>query len=170
MEKLRHRVNTGLLSPAEIATVPMPPALTQPSTQMKRTLNTLVGCGAWLLVTALTPTMASASDHVVKASEKTRAVNHRNEQYDVNKDGKLDEQEVQAMKADRAAKRQAHLLAKYDVNKNGQLDPDEEAKHKADLEQRRLQRAERKKAKAAEQAAAQATDEEDDDEETPTKH
>lgn len=97
---------------------------------------------------------AFAGDAPSKDSDKTSVLTHRNEQYDTNKDGKLDEQERAAMKADRAAKRQARLLAKYDVNKNGQLDPDEQAKCDADREARRLKAAERRKAKAAEKAAA----------------
>lgn len=143
---------------------------------MKKTLMTLAGCGAWLLAAALLPATATAGDAPAKtaekAADKTRAVNHRNEQYDLNKDGKLDEQEIAAMKADRAAKRQARLLAKYDANKNGQLEPVEEAVHKADLEKRRQARAEKKKAKEAEKAAnaaAPAAEEEDDEEEAPAK-
>ena len=96
------------------------------------------------------------------------AVPHRNEQYDLNKDGKLDEQERVAMKAERAAKRHARMLAKYDINKNGQLDPAEQATCDADQEMRRLKAAERRKARAAEKAAEGAAplhaDEEDDDE------
>ncbi len=124
----------------------------------------LAGCGAWLMAAALLPVNAAASDKPATTTEKTRAVNQRNQQYDTNKDGKLDEQEVTAMKADRAAKRQARLLAKYDANKNGQLDPDEEAAHKADREKQRKLRAERKKAKAAEKAAAAAADDDEEDE------
>ncbi len=137
---------------------------------MKRTLTILVGCGAWLLAAALLPVNASAGDKPETTNEKTRAVNQRNQQYDTNKDGKLDEQEVTAMKADRAAKRQARLLAKYDANKNGQLDPDEEAAHKADREKQRQLRAERKKAKAAEKAAAASAAEDDDDDEAGAAH
>jgi hypothetical protein len=138
---------------------------------MKRTLITLAGCCAWLLASALMSTPALAEDKPANSESKGCAVNHRNEQYDVNKDGKLDEQERAAMKADRAAKRQARLLDKYDANKNGQLDPEEEAVHKADLEKRRAARAEKKKAKAAEKAAqaAAAAAEEDDDDEPETK-
>ncbi len=130
----------------------------------------LAGCGLWCLATAFVPTFASAADSAPSKEPKAVTVNHRNEQYDINKDGKIDEQEKAAMKADRAAKRQARLLAKYDANKNGQLDTEEEAKHQADLAKRREQRAARKAAKEAEKAAAAtATDDEDDDEEAPAK-
>lgn len=134
---------------------------------MKRTLIILAGCGAWFVASMLLSATARADEKPANAEPKSSAVNHRNEQYDVNKDGKLDEQERAAMKADRAAKRQARLLAKYDANKNGQLDPEEEAVHKADVEKRRAARAEKKKAKEAEkaaQAAAAAAEEDDDDE------
>jgi hypothetical protein len=163
MEESWQMTNPGLPSWPELASVAVPPALTQLRTQMKRTLITLAGCGAWLMAAALMPAIATAGETATKTAEKTRAVTHRNEQYDVNKDGKLDEQEVVAMKADRAAKRQVRLLAKYDANKNGQLDPEEETKHQADLEKRRQQRAERKKAKEAEKTAGVASDDEEED-------
>ncbi|MFT3831357.1 MAG: hypothetical protein QM691_16805 [Opitutaceae bacterium] len=135
---------------------------------MKRPLMIVAGCGVWMLAATLFPLVATA-DTAATATDKSCAVNHRNAQYDVNKDGKLDENEMTAMKADRAAKRQARLLAKYDANKNGTLDSEEEAVHKADLEKRRQLRAERKKAKEAEKAAAAADvpaapTEDDDDE------
>lgn len=129
---------------------------------MKKTIAILLGCGAGLLAGVLLPSNAAGK---TAADDKVRPVNHRNEQYDVNKDGKLDETEIAAMKADRAAKKQARLLAKYDANKNGVLDPAEEAVHQADLEKRRQQRAERKKAKAAEKAAMDHKDHDDDDDE-----
>ncbi len=50
------------------------------------------------------------------------------QKYDTNGDGKLDDTERAAMKADFAAKRaekKAQMLAKYDTNKNGKLDPAE---------------------------------------------
>ncbi len=140
---------------------------------MKKPHVLLAGCGLWCLAAAFVPTFASAADSAPPKESKAVTVNHRNEQYDINKDGKIDEQERVAMKADRAAKRQARLLAKYDANKNGQLDTEEEAKHQADLAKRREQRAARKAAKEAEKAAAAATatatDDEDDDEEAPAK-
>ena len=52
------------------------------------------------------------------------------EKYDTNKDGKLDDQERAAMRADFKAKREARhekMLAKYDTNKDGKLDPQERA-------------------------------------------
>lgn len=52
------------------------------------------------------------------------------QKYDTNGDGKLDDTERAAMKADFAAKRaekKAQMLAKYDTNKNGKLDPAERA-------------------------------------------
>ncbi len=124
------------------------------------------GCAAWMLAATLFPLSAAAESS--SAAEKPRGVNHRNEQYDTNKDGQLDQAEIAAMKADRTAKAEAKRLAKYDANKNGVLDPDEESVRQSDLAKRREQRAERKKAKAAEKAAA-ATDDsaaaEDDEDE-----
>jgi lysozyme family protein len=108
---------------------------------------------ALCLTAALVPSLAAAKD---------MPVTPRNQQYDVNKDGKLDEQERVAMKADRAAKRQARILAKYDANKNGILDPEEEAKYKADLAAKREQRAQQRKAREAEKAAAAAMHEDAD--------
>lgn len=137
---------------------------------MKKSVLILAGCGVWCAALLFLSTPASASDAAEKTAAKTIAVTPRNEKYDLNKDGKLDEQEVTAMKADRAAKRHARLLAKYDLNKNGQLDPDEQAKCDADRAVRLQKAAERRKAKAAEKAAAgaaasaPAADDEDDDE------
>jgi len=57
------------------------------------------------------------------------------QKYDTNGDGKLDDAERAAMKADFAAKRTEHkqkMLAKYDANKNGKLDPAERAVMKDD--------------------------------------
>lgn len=143
----------------------------QPSTQtqMKKSVLILAGLSAWCAGMLFMPTPASAGDAPEKCAVKTIPVSHRNEQYDLNKDGKLDEQEHAAMKADRAAKRQARLLAKYDANKNGTLDVDEQAKCDADRAVRREKAKERRKAKAAEKAAAAATapaPEEDEEEET----
>ena len=139
---------------------------------MKKTPIILAGCCAWLVASVLLSTPVVAGDVPASAQPKSCAVNHRNEQYDVNKDGKLDEQERAAMKADRAAKRQARLLAKYDANKNGQLDPAEEAKHQEDLAKHRQARAEKKKAKAAEKAATAcpSANEDEEDDDAPAKH
>jgi hypothetical protein len=52
------------------------------------------------------------------------------QKYDTNGDGQIDAQEREAMKADRAAKREARkekMLAKYDTNKDGKLDASERA-------------------------------------------
>ena len=137
---------------------------------MKKPHRLLAGCGLWCLAAAFVPTFALAADPAPTKEPKTVAVNHRNEQYDANKDGKIDEQERAVMKADRAEKKKVRLLAKYDANKNGQLESEEEAKHQADLAKRREQRAARKAAKEAEKAAATVTEDEDDDEaEAPAK-
>jgi hypothetical protein len=138
---------------------------------MKKSVLILAGLGACCAGMLFMPTPASAGDASEKSAVKTIPVTHRNEQYDLNKDGKLDEQERAAMKADRAAKRQARMLAKYDVNKNGKLDADEQAKCDADRAARREKAAEQRKAKAAEKAgsAAPTAAEEDDDEAEPHK-
>ncbi len=50
--------------------------------------------------------------------------------YDKNGDGKLDDQEKAALRADMKAKheaRRAEMLAKYDTNKDGKLDDQERA-------------------------------------------
>lgn len=52
------------------------------------------------------------------------------QKYDTNKDGKLDDSEKAAMKADFEAKheqRKAEMLAKFDTNKDGKLDDSEKA-------------------------------------------
>jgi Ca2+-binding EF-hand superfamily protein len=52
------------------------------------------------------------------------------QKYDTNHDGKLDDQEKAAMRADFEAKRaqkKAELLQKYDLNKDGKLDDNERA-------------------------------------------
>lgn len=134
---------------------------------MKRYLMYIVGCGTWIFAVTLLPQLVFAGS--ADGDDKARAVNHRNEKYDTNHDGKLDEAEIAAMKADRAAKRQANLLAKYDANKNGAIDPDEEAKHQEDLAKRREQRAARKKAKEAGQAAPACAMPEEDEEEMPAE-
>lgn len=139
---------------------------------MKKSALILAGLGVWCAGLLCLATPVFAGDAAEKKPAKTVAVTHRNEQYDLNKDGKLDELERAAMKADRAAKRHARQLAKYDANKDGQLDPSEQAKCDSDREARRLKAAERRKAKAAEKAAiaatptppASSTEDEDDDE------
>jgi hypothetical protein len=141
---------------------------------MNKAVLILAGLGAWCAGMLFMPTPATADEATEKSAVKTFPVTHRNEQYDLNKDGKLDEQEHAAMKADRAAKRQARLLAKYDANKNGTLDADEQAKCDADRAARREKAMERRKAKAAEKAAAAApaapVPEEDEDEENVEPH
>lgn len=50
------------------------------------------------------------------------------QKYDTNGDGKLDDQERAALRADMKAKweaKRAEVLAKYDTNKDGKLDPAE---------------------------------------------
>jgi hypothetical protein len=76
--------------------------------------------------------------------------------YDLNKDGKLNDEETTLMKEDEKARKEARekkILAKYDANKNGTLDPDEKAKweadRKADRERRQAQREARQAAKDA---------------------
>jgi Ca2+-binding EF-hand superfamily protein len=57
------------------------------------------------------------------------------QKYDTNGDGKLDDSERAAMRADFAAKRaerKQKMLEKYDVNGNGKLDPSERAAMKHD--------------------------------------
>jgi Ca2+-binding EF-hand superfamily protein len=52
------------------------------------------------------------------------------QKYDTNKDGKLDDTEKAAMKADFQAKhaqKKAEMLAKFDTNKDGKLDDTEKA-------------------------------------------
>ncbi len=124
---------------------------------MKKSVLILTAFGVWCAGLLALPTSVSAGEPSEKNTTKTIAVTHRTEQYDLNKDGKLDALERAAMKADRAAKRHTRQLAKYDANKNGQLDPAEQAKCDADREVRRLKAAERRKAKAAEKAAIAAT-------------
>lgn len=56
--------------------------------------------------------------------------------YDTNKDGKLDDAERAAMKADRAAQHK-ELVTRYDTNKDGTLDDQERASlHAAKMEER----------------------------------
>jgi hypothetical protein len=52
------------------------------------------------------------------------------QKYDLNKDGKLDDGEKQAMRADfkaKLAERRAEMIAKFDTNKDGKLDDGEKA-------------------------------------------
>ncbi len=59
------------------------------------------------------------------------------ERFDTNKDGQIDEQEKQAIREAREARKaefQKKLLEKYDANKDGQLDDQEKAAIKADFE------------------------------------
>lgn len=56
--------------------------------------------------------------------------------FDFNRDGKLDQKEMQAAKQ----ARQQRILAKFDKNKNGKLDPDELKAFQQFRQQRRAQR------------------------------
>jgi hypothetical protein len=61
--------------------------------------------------------------------------------YDTNGDGKLDDNERAAMRADFKAKRQARkaeMLAKYDTNKDGKLEPNERAVMKTEMATKRF--------------------------------
>jgi hypothetical protein len=55
--------------------------------------------------------------------------------YDKNKDGKLDDQEKAAWKADQKKQREEQLK-KYDKNKDGKLDAEEKAAMKEDLKKK----------------------------------
>lgn len=64
------------------------------------------------------------------------------EKYDANKDGKLDQQELDAMDKDRDGRHEAmkaRMLERFDANKNGVLDPEEKEAAKAAFEQRRAE-------------------------------
>ncbi len=74
--------------------------------------------------------------------------------FDTNGDGKLDDSELAAMKAAKAAKR-AERLKKYDADGDGKLNDTELAKLKADRAAKHEEKAKRKAAAAA--AAASPT-------------
>ncbi len=68
------------------------------------------------------------------------------EKFDTNKDGQLDDQEKEAMKAAREARRAEHrakFMEKFDTNKDGQLDEQEKEAVKAAFEARRGERGDR---------------------------
>lgn len=88
------------------------------------------GCAAALVawVSAQTVSAQDASpDHPLSP---------RLAKYDTNHDGKLDDNERAALKADREKK----LLAKYDANHDGKLDDNERAAAKADRVKAREER------------------------------
>lgn len=65
------------------------------------------------------------------------------EKFDANKDGQLDEQEKEAMKAAHEARRaefEKKLLEKFDANKDGQLDGQEKEAMKADFRKHHAER------------------------------
>ncbi len=65
------------------------------------------------------------------------------EKFDTNKDGRIDEQEKEALRAAfeaRKAEFQKKILEKYDANKDGQLDEQEKAAAKADFHKDRPHR------------------------------
>lgn len=59
--------------------------------------------------------------------------------YDVNKDGKIDEQERAAIKAARKAEFEKKMLEKFDTNKDGKLDEQEKEAMRAELAKHRPQ-------------------------------
>ncbi len=67
---------------------------------------------------------------------------HMMEKFDANKDGQLDEQEKEAMKAEfeaKKAERKAKFMEKFDVNKDGQIDDQEKEAIKADFEAKKAE-------------------------------
>jgi len=65
------------------------------------------------------------------------------QKYDTNGDGKLDDQERAAMRADFQAKRQvmkAKMLATYDVNHDGKLEPNERVAMREDRAEKAFKR------------------------------
>ena len=94
-----------------------------------KTLTSLIRIALGLLALAFTVSVAQASPDNKEAKEKGPS-KEMLKKYDVNKDGKLDDAEMAAMKADN----KAAALAKYDTNKNGKLDENEKTAMKADQE------------------------------------
>lgn len=102
------------------------------------------------LAAALAMPAFAADD--AKQEKKERKLTGFFKKYDKDGDGKLNDEEKAAMKADRSKKR-AEMIEKYDTNKDGKLDKEERAKAKAD---RAAKKAERKEKKAKKEAAAPA--------------
>ncbi len=99
-----------------------------------KTLTSLLRIALGSLALLFTVTVASAEESGAKERKPSKETL---EKYDKNKDGKLDEAETAAWKADIAAKAKATKeanLAKYDLNKDGKLDDAEKAAMKADQE------------------------------------
>lgn len=103
------------------------------------------------LILLAAPVSARADTATEKPLSKTKQA------FDLDHDGKLNDDEEAAAKAATKAKAKATReanLAKYDANKNGKLDDDERAKKRAEeLAAREARRATRDAAKAAKEEA-----------------
>lgn len=118
-----------------------------------KTPTSLLRIALGLLALLFSVTIARADEGATEEKNPSKAALAK---YDTNKDGKLDDAEKAAMKADRAAKAKSTKeanLAKYDVNKDGKLDATEKAAMKADQDA----------AKAAKKAAHDAKKAAEDD-------
>ena len=93
----------------------------------KALLITLAICAAGLAVQA------------AEGEKKPEAPKRENiiEKYDLNKDGKLDETEREALRKDRTAER----VKRFDKNGDGKLDQQEEAAARAEFRKRRVENA-----------------------------
>jgi len=99
-----------------------------------------------------------AAPAYVRAEEtpKEKPLTKNQQQYDADKDGKLNDEEKAAAKAAATAKAKQtreENLAKYDANQDGKLDDDEKAKKHAD------EQAEKTAAKAEREAKKVAKEE-----------
>lgn len=99
---------------------------------MKALLKTLPALAALITFADV----ATAQDGERRGPGRNRELSEREKQFDKNNDGRLSQEERQAM----VEAREKETLAKYDANKDGKLDADERAKWRADVAAARRER------------------------------
>lgn len=100
-----------------------------------------------LALSLIAPVALHAEGDSDKPAEKAVVPPPAFKKYDKDGDGKLNDEEKAALKADREAQHKA-LIEKYDTDKDGKLSAEEKAAAKADREKQKAERKNKMEKKA----------------------